>query len=124
MAAMEPRTQDFATQGSKRIAARIGLGLADHSVDLTGTDRTEIPSEPVGIGGADAGANADPFAAQRTADNDPFATRRENDTLPDLSSSPSADPATAMPRDRRMSKEWGMYRRLLCPCEDWGHSVR
>ncbi|MCJ1367502.1 hypothetical protein MMC16_006635 [Acarospora aff. strigata] len=84
MAAMEPRTQDFAAQG---------------------TNRTDIPSEPVSIGGADANGNVDPFAAQRTRDNDPFANQREDDTLPDLASSPSADPPQ-MPRDRRMSKEW------------------
>lgn len=105
---MEPRTQDFATQGSKRATAENDPGLAERQFDDTGTDRPDMSSEPVNIGGGKAGANADPFAAQRTSDNDPFANQREDETLPDLSTSPSADPNT-MPRDRRMSKEWGTY---------------
>ena len=48
----------------------------------------------------------DPFAAERTADNDPFATQRGDDSLEDLGSSPPQSPP-GMPRDRRMSKEWG-----------------
>ena len=49
----------------------------------------------------------DPFAAQRTTDNDPFASQRGEDGLHDSAASPPSSP-TGMPRDRRISKEWGM----------------
>ncbi len=75
---------------------------------LTGTNTTTASSEPVNVGGANANGNADPFAAQRTPDNDPFANQHEGDTIPDLATSPSAD-SPPMPRDRRMSKEWGNF---------------
>ena len=48
----------------------------------------------------------DPFAAERTTDNDPFASQRDEDGTADLGSSPLQSSGD-MPRDRRMSKEWG-----------------
>ena len=47
----------------------------------------------------------DPFAAQRAAGEDPFDVQRGGDTLGQIAVSPSN--SAGMPRDRRMSKEWG-----------------
>lgn len=71
-----------------------------------------VSDSPTGHGGvATAG---DPFATQRTADNDPFAEqqqqrqRQESVSVEDGDSPTQGDYPTGI-RDRRMSKEWGMF---------------
>ena len=61
-------------------------------------------------------ASEDPFANQRSPDDDPFANQRVGDSLPDLAASPPSSPE--MPRDRRMSKEWGKLITEGVECSD------
>ena len=61
--------------------------MSNASSDMSGTTANEDPIN----------TTADPFAAQRAADDSPFANEQEGDSV--------VPPTSA--RDRRMSKEWG-----------------
>jgi hypothetical protein len=100
MAETEARNQP----GLRALSLPLPL-LQNITLTLSITDPAATGPVSITITRNDSAITDDPFVNQRSADNDPFAQRRGGDAL----GSSLGSLGTSPKRDRRLSKEWGVF---------------